>query len=117
MLVVNENENGISVANALSMDEYMLESVYVDPTDVTKVKKAVKADNATTADTATNALKLSNKTVDDTKTNDTALWTASKIISYISSQIQSEGVNTHSGTSAPSNSIGKDGDIYVLIES
>lgn len=117
MLVVNENENGISVANALSMDEYMLESVYVDTTDVTKVKKAVKADNATTADTATNALKLSNKTVDDTKTNDTALWTASKIISYISSQIQSEGVNTHSGTSAPSNSIGKDGDIYVLIES
>ena len=117
MLIVNEAENGITLSNALSMDEYMLESVYVDTTDVTKVKKAVRADNATLADTATNALKLSNKTADDSKTTDAVLWSAAKIILNTSAQIASEGVNTYSGTSAPANSLGKDGDIYVLIES
>ena len=94
----------------------MLESVYVDRNDVTKVKKAVQADNATLAATATNALAVNNKTVDDSKTNNSSLWTAEKIISNTSSQITNESVTTHSGTSVPSNSLGKNGDLYILIE-
>ena len=117
MLVVNEEENGLVVSNALSLDEYMLETVYVDPDDVTKVKKAKLADNATLATTATNALSVNNKSVDDSKTNNTALWTAEKIISNTSSQIQNEGVNTYSGTTVPSDTLGKNGDLYILIES
>lgn len=119
MLIVNEAEDGVTLSNALSMDEYMLESVYVDTTDVTKVKKAVQADNATnatTAATATNALAVNTKVVDDTKTTSGVLWTAEKIISNTSSQITNESVTTHSGTSVPSNSLGKNGDLYILIE-
>ena len=115
-LVINETGTGVVVSNAPSMDDYMLKTVYVDTTDITKVKKAVKADTATLATTASNALKLSSKTVDDSKTTDAVLWTASKIISNTSSQITNEGVTTHSGTSVPSNSLGKNGDIYILIE-
>ena len=65
----------------------MLESVYVDKNDVTKVRKAVQADNATLATTANNALAVNTKTVDDTKYTDAVLWTASKIITNTSSQI------------------------------
>lgn len=115
-LVINEAGTGVVVSDAPSMDGYMLKTVYVDATDITKVKKAVKADTATLATTASNALKLSSKTVDDSKTTDAVLWTASKIISNTSSQITKEGVTTHSGTSVPSNSLGKNGDIYILIE-
>ena len=117
MLVVNDTGDGVVVSDTPSLDEYMLESVYVDTNDVTKVKKAVKADRATNADSADNALKLANKMADDSKNTDAVLWSAAKIISNTSSQIASEGVNTYSGTSAPANSLGKDGDIYVLIES
>lgn len=117
MLVVNDTGDGVVVSDTPSLDEYMLESVYVDTNDVTKVKKAVKADRATNADLADNALKLANKMADDSKNTDAVLWSAAKIISNTSSQIASEGVNTYSGTSAPANSLGKDGDIYVLIES
>lgn len=116
-LVINETEDGVVVTDSPSLDEYMLESVYVDTNDVTKVRKAVQADNATLAATATNALAVNTKVVDDTKTTDGALWTASKIISNTSSQISNEGVNTYSGTTVPSNSLGKDGDLYILIES
>ena len=115
-LVVNETEDGVVLADTPSLDEYMLESVYVDTNDVTKVRKAVQADRATLADTATNALAVNTKTVDDTQTTDAVLWTASKIVSNTSSQIINEGVNTYSGTSVPSDSLGKNGDIYILIE-
>ena len=115
-LVINETEDGVVVTDSPSLDEYMLESVYVDTADVTKVKKAVQADKATSADTATNALAVNTKVVDDTKTTDGVLWTANKIISNTSSQIQNEGVTTHSGTTVPSNSLGKNGDLYILIE-
>lgn len=116
MLVVNEDENGVTTSDALSLDEYMLETVYVDPDDVTKVRKARQADNATLAATATNAVAVNNKSVDDTKTSNAYLWTAEKIIANTSSQITNEGVTTHSGTVVPSDSLGKNGDLYILIE-
>ena len=94
----------------------MLESVYVDKNDVTKVRKAVQADKATTAETATNALAVNTKVVDDTKNTNGVLWTAEKIITNTSSQIASEGVTTYSGTTVPSDSLGKNGDLYILIE-
>ena len=34
----------------------------------------------------------------------------------VNSQIKSVGVNTYSGTTTPSNSIGKNGDLYILLE-
>ena len=93
----------------------MLRSIYVDPTDLSKVKKAIQADKATLAESANNALKVNNKEVNDSSTTD-GLWTASKIISNISAQIKNEGVNTYNGTTVPSDSLGKNGDIYVLTE-
>ena len=116
-LVVNETEDGVVLTDTPSLDEYMLESVYVDKNDVTKVRKAVQADNATLATTANNALAVNTKTVDDTKNTDAVLWTASKIITNTSSQIKSEGVTTYSGTTVPADSLGKNGDLYILLES
>ena len=115
-LAINAEGTGIVVSDAPSLDAYMLKAVYADPTDSSKVKRATLADVATNANTATNATKLSNKTVDDTKTTNAVLWTASKIISNTSTQIKNEGVATYSGTTEPDNSVGKDGDIYALIE-
>ena len=94
----------------------MLITTYTDPTDTSKNKRASLADVATIANTATNASKVNNKTVDDSKNTTSVLWTANKIISNTSAQIKNEGVSTYSGTSEPDNSIGKDGDIYALIE-
>ena len=116
MLVVNPEGDGITLAKTPSTKEYMLRSVYVEPTDISKVKKAVHADNATLADSASNALAVNNKSINNDANSDT-LWTSDKIISNTSLQIRNEGVNTYSGTSAPANSLGKNGDIYVLIES
>lgn len=116
MLVVNPEGDGITLAKTPSTKEYMLRSVYVEPTDISKVKKAVHADNATLADSANNALAVNNKSVNNDANSDT-LWTSDKIISNTSLQIRNEGVNTYSGTSVPANSLGKNGDIYVLIES
>lgn len=115
-LIINETEDGVTFADTPSLDEYMLESVYVDKNDVTKVRKAVQADKATTAETATNALAVNTKVVDDTKNTNGVLWTAEKIITNTSSQIANEGVTTYSGTTVPSDSLGKNGDLYILIE-
>ena len=115
-LAINAEGTGIVVSDAPSLDSYMLKSVYTDPIDSSKVKRAALADVATNANMAVNATKLSNKIVDDTKTTNAVLWTASKIISNTSAQIKSEGVSTYSGTIEPDNSIGKNGDIYALIE-
>lgn len=114
-IVINDEGNGLTVSAAPSLDKYMLKAVYVDSTDISKIKKAVQADTATLANTANNALKVNNKEVDNTSKTE-GLWTASQIISNTTSQIQNEGVNTYSGTTVPSDTLGKNGDIYVLIE-
>lgn len=117
MLVVNDDETGVTTANVPSLHDVMLKTVYMDETDYTKVKKAVEADHATLATTATNALAVNNKVVDNTANTSGVLWTADKIISNTSLQIQNEGVNTYSGTTVPDASLGKNGDLYILIES
>lgn len=114
-IVINEAGTGLTVSSSPSLDNYMLKAVYVDTNDISKIKKAVQADKATLAETANNALQVNNKEVDNTSTTE-GLWTASKIISNTTSQIQNEGVNTYSGTTVPSDNLGKNGDIYVLIE-
>lgn len=82
--------------------------------DTTRVKRAVDADSA---DTALTADKLQNTyTVNDAGTSNKTLWTASKITANTTSQIKNEGVTTHSGTAVPTNDIGKDGDLYILLE-
>lgn len=115
IIAINEDGTGLTTADIPSTKQYMLRSVYVDPTDLSKVKKAVQADNAALAETANNALKVNNKEVNNNSTTE-GLWTASQIISNTSAQIKSEGVNTYSGTDVPADSLGKNGDIYVLIE-
>lgn len=113
-LVVNSTGDGVALASIPSLTDYMRKDVYVYPQDISKVRKAVQAD---TAATATNASAVNNKTVDDTDNTSASLWTAAQIISNTSTQISTEGVATYSGTTAPSNSLGKNGDLYILIES
>ena len=117
LISVNSTENGLVLSDIPALDNYMLKTAYVDTNDVTKIKRAVLSDTATVATTATNALAVNNKVVDDTASSTGAIWTASKIISNTSSQIKSEGVNTYSGTTVPDSSLGKNGDLYILIES
>lgn len=114
-IIINETGTGLTVSPSPSLNNYMLKAVYVDNTDISKIKKAVQADRATLAESANNALKLNNKEVDNTSTTE-GLWTASKIISNTTTQIRNEGINTYSGTIVPSDSLGKNGDIYILIE-
>ena len=116
VIVVNEAGDGLSVAKMPALKDYMLKAIYADEDEPTKVKRAVLADTATLAITANNSLKVNDKSVDDTKTTNAYLWTAEKIISNTSSQIQNEGVNTYSGTTVPANTLGKNGDLYILIE-
>ena len=116
MLVVNNTEDGIVLASTPSLNDFMRKSIYVSSTDVSKIKKAELADNATLAASATNALAVNSKVVDDTDNTSGSLWTAAQIISNTSAQISTEGVNTYSGTTTPSSSLGKNGDIYILIE-
>ena len=106
VLTVNEEETGIILSDSLDMKRYMLKSVYVDPDNIYNIRKATLADNS---------LKVNNKEVDNTSITE-GLWTASQIISNTSLQIRNEGVNTYSGITVPEDTLGKNGDIYVLIE-
>lgn len=115
-LAINAEGTGIVVSDAPALNDYMTKSQYVDPLNSSKVKKAVQADTASLASIAENARTVNAKSVDDTKNTNEVLWTAEKIISNTSSQITNEGVQTYSGTTEPDNLIGKDGDIYALIE-
>lgn len=115
-IIINEEGTGLTVTDTPAMSSYMLKAVYTDEDEPTKVKRAVLADTATLAISANNSLKVNDKSVDDTKTSNAYLWTAEKIISNTTSQIKNEGVNTYSGTTVPDNSLGKNGDLYILIE-
>lgn len=115
-LAINAEGTGIVVSDAPALSDYMTKSQYVDPLNNSKVKKAVQADTASLANIAENARTVNAKSVDDSRNTNEVLWTAEKIISNTSSQIKNEGVRTYTGTTEPSNSIGKDGDIYALIE-
>lgn len=117
ILTINEAEDAVVVADMPNLKNFMLKALYVSDTDITKVKKAELTDRAILADTASNALKLSDRTVNDNGTGTTVLWTASKIVSNTTAQIKAEGVNTYSGTTVPANTLGKNGDIYIMIES
>lgn len=116
-IIVNQGETGVEVSSTMDLTDFMTKTIYVDSVDTTKVKKAVVADTAVLSNSATNALAVNNKTVNNDLTTDAALWTASKIISNTSSQIASEGVAVLSGITAPSDDIGKENDIYILLES
>jgi len=77
-----------------------------------------KANEAALADVAETANKLQNTyTVNDASPTATTLWSSSKIVSDVSTQIQNEGVRTYNGTTEPDDSLGKDGDLYILLES
>ena len=115
MLIINNTEDGIITTDAPALEHFMLKAVYVDPVHNDKIKKAINADVATRALSADNSAKVGNKSVDDTKTDTNSLWTANKIISNTSTQISNEGIKAHSGTTVPADSLGKNGDIYILI--
>lgn len=115
LLQLAREESGvykIVLTSAPPLHLYMTKDKYAY--NDTKVIRAVDADSA---DTATTADKLQNKyTANDAGTSDSTLWSAVKIKSNTSAQIKSEGVNTYSGTAVPTNDIGKDGDLYILLE-
>ena len=108
------NNYKLQFSEAPALYRYMLISDYVDDSVEKVVKKAALATVATTADSA-NAVQ-GTYTVNDLANDNTKLWSAAKIIGNTSAQIAAEGVRTYSGTQTPSNSLGKDGDIFVLIE-
>ena len=109
------NNFKLQFAPAPALNNYMLIADYVDSTIDKKVKLATKADLATTA-TSANTLQTK-YTVNDSGSSNTTLWTAAKIKSNTTAQIQAEGVNTYYGTTAPTTIAGsKEGDLYILIE-
>ena len=108
------NNYKLQFSEAPALYRYMLISDYVDDSIEKVVKKAALATTATTAESANTV--QGTYTVNDLANDNTKLWSAAKIISNTSTQIQNESVRTYSGTAAPSNSLGKDGDIFVLIE-
>lgn len=114
LVIVNEEENGLVLSAAPSFSNYMLKSTYVSTTDPRKVNLAVLSDRALNADSATTALTLQSAySVNDGGLADTDLWSAERIMEYTNTTTP----DTYSGTTVPSASLGKDGDIYILIES
>lgn len=117
--VVNNDETGVVLSDMPSLSNYMLKSTYVDalhPNYVKLAMRATNADNANSANTATTALSLQEVYgVNDGGTTDTDLWSADKIIEYTATQVNT-GVKTYSGTNIPSSSLGKNGDLYILLE-
>jgi hypothetical protein len=115
MLVVNEEGTGITVSTARPMSAYMLTAVYGEGGSG-KVQHAIKADSATSANTAENASKVNGASVDDSTTNTSTLWTARKIQNTINSAVD-RCYKTYYGASTPGNITGsKEGDIYIMVE-
>lgn len=114
-LVVNADGTGIVLSDALPLSAYMLIDTYGE-NGTGKVAKAKHADNATTADSANNALRLNNRSVDDSVLNTSTLWTSTKTKATIDEAIRPFR-KTYYGTSMPGNITGSEaGDIYIMIE-
>lgn len=115
LLQLGKTESGvynIELTSAPPLHLYMTKDSYAFNDE--KIKRAVNSDNADRADTAD---KLHNRyAVNDAGISNSTLWSAAQIKSNTTSQIKSEGVNTFSGTGVPTNDIGKDGDLYILLE-
>lgn len=110
----DSNNNFKIKLSSVNMHSYMKEADYSYNVTTHVVKKAHEADIATTA---LNANKLQDTyTVNDGSQSNTTLWTSNQIVSDVSTQIQNEGVRTYNGTSEPSASLGKEGDLYILLE-
>ncbi len=104
-LTIDSTTSKIVVSDLPSVNDLMLKTNYAS-------LSAGKVLAAELADSATNALSLQNKTVNDTLTTSNNLWTALK-----TSQTIAGKPDTHYGVGIPDNQLGKDGDIYVeLIE-
>ncbi len=116
VLVVNQNENGVVLNDMPNISDYMTRTIYVSDTDISKVKYAEVADMALNATTATEATTIGGASLYDEGTSVTSIWSAARIIEYVGDQIESETVETFYGTEVPADSLGKEGDIYILIE-
>lgn len=115
MLVVNNAENGIAIADARPMSAYMLIDTYGEGGKGI-VQHSKIADRATNADNATNATKLNGVAVDNSVLSASTLWTSSKIKTEIDRAVDT-CFNTYYGTSTPGNIAGsKEGDIYIMVE-
>ena len=116
-LVVNADGTGIVLSDALPLSAYMLIDTYGE-NGTGKVAYSKLSDRALNADSAVNAQKLNNKSVDDSTTNSSVLWTASKIQTVVTNAIDT-CCKTFYGTGTPtaSNTRGsKAGDIYIMVE-
>lgn len=107
MPVLDKDPNGVYrlVWGVSNMKNVMRSQDYVGPNATQQVHSADLADSATTANTLQNLY-----SVNDGTTSASALWTSSRIVQEIN-----KGVKVYSGTSTPTSSIGKDGDLYILL--
>lgn len=72
--------------------------------------------HAALADVSTSANTLQEVyTVDDSKNNNISLWSASRIINYVDTQINNIH-KIHYGVGTPSSNLGNEGDIYIMLE-
>ena len=116
-LVVNADGTGIVLSDALPLSAYMLIDTYGE-NGTGKVAYSKLSDRALSADSAANAQRLNNKSVDDSTTNSSVLWTASKIQTVVNNAVDT-CCKTFYGTGTPtaSNTRGsKAGDIYIMVE-
>ena len=108
MLAKDADNNYMIKLQEVPLREYMLTEDYVADSVNHIIKKSVSADVAATAQQGV-------YTVDNSKLDNTHLWSSDKIASYVSQQITDYTPEIHCGYSVPTNDIGKDGDIYILI--
>lgn len=100
------NGNYKLVWSAANLAGYMREIDFVGQSATRSVALADLATTATSANTLQNTY-----TVSDGTTSATTLWTSSKVVTELN-----KVVKTYSGTTEPTSSLGKDGDIYILLE-
>lgn len=93
------------------LQEYMEIAKYVENTTNDQVKYAKLADTATSADKLQTIYSVNNDAIDAR-----SLWTSNKIVNYIDNRLINDTPDTYAGYAVPSNSMGKSGDLYILIE-
>ena len=116
ILVINDEGNGIVTSSLPSLDSFMIKGVYTVDGNPNVIKHAALADVASRIELAENSKAVNGASLNDDGSSSTTLWSAAKIMANTTAQIQGEGVNTYSGVEAPLDSLGKDGDIYILID-
>lgn len=115
MLAKDANNNYMIRLQEVALQEFMTTENFINDYVSDSINHIVN--HAALADVSNDANLLQGVyTVDNSKQDDTHLWTANKTITYINRYVEDTTPEVHYGTGVPTSATGKPGDIYILLE-